>query len=224
MTDHGIDKDPNKFAGKSSIKEDSNGNLLVTGYQIYKYNPETRQILTNNSKLSVVESKLNVAGKDIIDLGANVGLFSLYAVTKKAYAVLAVESDSNCVEVIKKLQEYHPNLVVLSDTSISELSAVGDITFAFGLIHWIYSCTEQFGSLGSIAKKMREITRETLYIEWIDPRDSLVREYGHLRYNKDKHVGEYNIKNFKKEFEERFSSVKPIGSTGTHREIYECKV
>ncbi len=57
--------------------------------------------------------------------------------------------------------------------------------FALALIHWIYSCTYAFGSLDEAVSFLKKLTKQSLFIEWIDPSDSAIEFFKHTKRKTD---------------------------------------
>ena len=86
-----------------------------------------------------------------------------------------------------------------------------DIICALSIIHWIYSCTEVFGSLDLILKFLSKITRETLIIEWIEPEDEAINYFKHIDFNEKYVTDKYCKDLFIIALKKHFSSFESLG-------------
>jgi hypothetical protein len=51
---------------------------------------------------------------------------------------------------------------------------------AFGIIHWMMSCSEAFHNLEELIYHLRTLTRSYLLIEWIDQKYGATQAYSHI--------------------------------------------
>ena len=68
---------------------------------------------------------------------------------------------------------------------------------------------------------LKKMTREVLFIEWIDPSDEAIKYFKHLDYNKKTSDNSYNYENFISELNKNFTSVEMIGKTRNTRKIFK---
>ena len=69
---------------------------------------------------------------------------------------------------------------------------------------------------------LRNMTKEVLFIEWIDTSDEAVKYFKHLDYNKKNTDQSYNYENFIFELNKQFSSVEMIGKTRNTRKLFKA--
>ena len=55
---------------------------------------------------------------------------------------------------------------------------------AFALLHWLWSATEEFGSLQVIVDGLASLARRAVLVQWIDPSDDHVKRFGHFTINR----------------------------------------
>ena len=59
-----------------------------------------------------------------------------------------------------------------------------DVVSAFALLHWLWSATEEFGSLQAIVDGLASLARRAVLVQWIDPSDDHVKRFGHFTINR----------------------------------------
>jgi hypothetical protein len=94
------------------------------------------------------------------------------------------------------------------------------VVFALALIHWLYTCTAQYGSLDAIASHLAHLAKETLVVEWIDPADPWIIDKKHLDYRKDLQREPYTKEAFKEAFGSRFKRFYHAATVRPTREIW----
>jgi len=230
----GFDKElgtnPNKYAPKSSYKKEKEL-ISVEGYQSFTYDIRKRFILINESdqrtniKKKLVETAFNTGsleGKTVLDLGGNNGLFSLCSLIKGAEKAHVVDIDKEAINNVNQIaKDGNFNELSGSFSNISELSKKEDIVIALALVHWIFDLTTGFGSLKSAINFLRELTKEALIIEWVDPNDPVIIGYKHTSTAiNPEEISNYNEENFINLLKTNFDNLKFIGSLSSTRKIY----
>ena len=230
----GFDKElgtnPNKYAPKSYYKKVKEL-ISVGGYQSFTYDIRKRFILINESdqrtniKKRLVETAFNTGnleGKTVLDLGGNNGLFSLCSLIKGADKAHVVDIDKEAINNVNQLaKDGNFNKLSGSFSNISELSKKEDIVIALALVHWIFDLTTGFGSLKSAINFLRELTKEALIIEWVDPNDPAIIGYKHTSTAiNPEEISNYNEENFINLLKTNFDNLKLIGTLSSTRKIY----
>jgi len=166
----------------------SDSTILVRGYQRYNLkNQQVTEILSYNVKFEWIRKTLmrvrdDINARSLMDIGCSGGLISHLAQEVGYTTVLSLDHDA---EYIKMLNE----IVVLEKLS----PVIRPRTFSFGdafpskvdvvvmgaLIHWVFTCTANFGRFDSIMDYLMTTGTRVLIIEWVDPEDSAIKSFHH---------------------------------------------
>ena len=96
-----------------------------------------------------------------------------------------------------------------------------DICLFLALIHWVYKCTDNMGSLKKIINKLFDMTNKILIIEWIDPQIlNQMETYGQYFEYVDIQ-NDYNLENFENCLK-KFKKYEIYDSSHPTRKIYVC--
>lgn len=197
---------------------------------------ENKIIVSGYHKYEIIENKINLKGKkqkfkiisdllkeyylekecnSLTDIGCSNGLFSLQSIFF-GYNVFALDHDDECINLINliKTELKLENLESLKYSFGDDINKKSDIVIMLALIHWIYSCTTIYGNFDDIFTYINKYVNKYLFIEWIDPTDSVIKKFKHLDFNKKSHKVEYNVKNFEK------SLLKNIGNI-TYKKVLD---
>ncbi|MDA7742256.1 hypothetical protein N8865_01410 [Francisellaceae bacterium] len=159
--------------------------------------------------------------KEFLDLGANAGFFSFWALQNKAKKATSVDLDRN---YLSKINDASSHLGILNINTVCQnienCLEVGDVVLALSLIHWIYSCSSNFGSLDTVISKLAIMANEMLIIEWIEPNDPAIIELNHIEWNKDCITESYNRENFVRALDANFAHHEVVANTKDTRVIY----
>jgi len=220
-------KTPNKFAPKASLSLGTTSS--VTGYQTFQFSEKHIEISKTDTSLlakkaiigSIIESEWMI-GKTVADLGANSGYFALASLLKGASQASAIDLDPEYVAIMDSIRKHYSleEIFSVQEAQISNYNEAADIIYAFALIHWIYSCTEEYGALTDAIAKLASLTDQVLIIEWVAPNDKAIQEFGHLNFGKDENKEEYNQANFEQGLTENFDYWEILGEVKETRIIY----
>jgi len=222
---------PNKHAPNPGIKL-INDKSCVDGYQEYWFDGKTigpidssYDLKEKTTLLSEYYSNEFLNGKTFLDLGAASGYFTFMAILSKCKHATAIDIDDTHLKIINELAiRYNiDNITIISD-NIDNYDGNADIVNALSIIHWIYSCTSIFGSMKNMIQFLKNITNETLFIEWIDPSDEAIKYFKHLDYNKSMIKDSYNYENFMSELKKNFHSIEELGKTRDTRKLFKASV
>lgn len=202
------------------------GDLIdVTGYQQFSIN-QSGFIHKIAGKYTAVDEFLNqLTDKNLSlgDLGCSNGYICYLAHFAGFRKIYGYDHDVQCLNVIAyinkllRINTITPKYFDIGHTTITP----HDIVVAMALIHWIYSCTSQFGSLYRIIEYLSNTTKQYLLIEWIDPSDISIKQFLHLSYNPKIQTEPYTFDNFMYAVKDFFTEIKPISSGGS-RVVYLC--
>lgn len=222
-----IYNEPNKFARPASL-EVCEDYIVFHGYQ--EYTLEKKSILVSGDDLNLknIQDLLTpyfrsryLANRTVLDLGANAGFHSFWALQMGAEKVIAVDIDKDYLEMLKeaKIKLSFDNLEI-EEANVKDWEKPADIVFAIALVHWLYSCTSLFGSLDDVIKKLRQLTKYMLVVEWIAPEDPAITFFHHLDYNKEIIREKYTLEAFEAALGRYFERYELIGPISTTRIIY----
>lgn len=220
--------DPNRYAeiGKLEI----NDKLNFFGYQVFSVDKNSIEVSDKDPKLKRKQDLVKFLfdsswfeGKSVLDLGANSAFFCFYGLQSGANRADAVEIDKKYVEMVNQaIKELDYNNFEIHDINVMDYTKKADVVFAFALIHWIYSCTSDYGSLTQAVSKLSELTNEILIIEWVDPEDDAIKFFNHIDFNKDIINEPYDLEHFEKALTNSFESWELLGDVKSTRKVYAC--
>lgn len=219
--------EPNKYAQKPNLILENDW-VQFEGYQkfqIAKYDiAVNKDDVGLQNKKAIFDKYINskwLLGKSVLDLGCNSAFFCYYSRLKGAYKANGVEIDKDYIKNVRKANEYLDiENVGIEDVNVMDYNSPADLVFAFALIHWIYSCTSDYGSLDLAIKKLADLTNEVLIIEWIDKEDDAIQFFKHINYNQEIIKEKYNRQNFEKALNKHFVNFELIGDVKPTRKVY----
>jgi predicted RNA methylase len=199
------------------------------GYQKYGYSsrtlvPSVGTVLEKKSKL--IHEWLRLYAKDatVLDLGCANMYFSLMAKTMGAKKVLGIDVDKDYVrEVSKFIRINHISNMKIKEQNVLKVRKKADVVFALALLHWIYSCSAFSGSLEKSLRFLSKRTKKILFVEWVDPKDQAIQEFGHIYYNMEDTAGDYNAETFREVLRSEFKAVEFLGNSQEHRSMWVCR-
>jgi GT2 family glycosyltransferase/serine/threonine protein kinase len=222
-----LGRDSNRHAREPSL-ELAGETAVVHGYQEFKIcrdilEPlaEDRDLQDRTEMLARFFSPSCLAGRTVLDLGANSGFFSFWALRSGADRATAIDLDPRHLQIARRVARQLK--IEGLDTvcqNVEEWHSPGDVVFALALIHWIYSRTARFGSLEQAVARLAELTKYMLIVEWIDPDDPAIESFGHLSWNEKLQSGGYDRQSFVNALSARFARVELVGTVSPTRAIY----
>jgi 16S rRNA G966 N2-methylase RsmD len=228
MFDPELRNQPNKYAEPSGYTNIA-GEIEVRGYQSFKVNAIDRVPHPINQALIAKDEILRpwflpkwFKNRSFLDLGGNNGFFSLRALQEGASQGVVVDIDKNSIENVRKLSAdlMLPNLEGFL-ANVKDLTKPHDIVFALALVHWVFNLTTGYGSLAVCLEHLARLSRDALFIEWVDPEDEVIRSYNHLTAdNEPKGINEYNEEFFLQKLRSLFDEVSIVGNVSSTRRIY----
>jgi len=207
--------------------------LVVDGYQEYILLPGKVVFMKKQLKFETIRRELQkVVTKyqlsSFIDFGCSAGLTSFIAREVGFTDISSLDHDVEYIAMLKEIVK-HQKVTNIKPSTFSfgdPLSIQSEVMFVGALIHWVFSCTANFGEFNSIFRYLETAVTQFLFIEWIDPTDGAIREFNHLdcgengKLNKE----EYSVKNFEKGLKS-FGEIQaniPVDGGGT-RVLYIVK-
>jgi len=230
QADNALWSQPNKFARPPGI-EVNGASVTIHGYQEFEISPRNirprpmDQPLRRKKKLAQVFFEPDfLAGKTVLDIGANGGFFSFWACQNGARQVVSLDMDKAYLALIREAQ------AVLGWRRIRPIHAKlqnwqepADLVLAFAMVHWLYSCTANYGSLEAVVAKLAGLTRSILLIEWVAPDDAAILGFKHTEWNPGVDKAGYNVEAFEGALRQHFHKVEAIGPTSATRMLYACR-
>lgn len=193
---------PNMYAGSLDYIENVDTSV-VKGYQCYEINAKTIRPIGGNFTSPKSKALLsfftaeNFSNKTVNDLGCANGFFSFSSMFAGAEKTFAIDMDEDhLAQIDHVIKRFDFSKVETLCSNVKDYNRPADITICLALIHWIYSCTAFYGNFTSCLYHLNNITRKTLIIEWIDPQDTAILNFGHLDYNQHSEREAYCFDNF----------------------------
>src|SRR5205085_2831600 len=162
--------DPNRFARRPGLQ--LGDPVVVHGYQEFAVDARSIVPLPTDPPLArkrvLVQRYFDrdfMAGKSFLDIGANGGFFSFWAAQQGAAKVTALDMDETYVELVRTVAA-HTRLSRVRPvrTKVQDFDGQADVALAFAMIHWLYSCTANYGSLDAVVGKLASLTRDLLVV------------------------------------------------------------
>lgn len=199
--------------------------IIVEGYQGFKIDKNNLHIdyLKKINKFKYIEKILNNLKNDnntITDIGCSSGLVSFVANNIGYNEIYSLDHDKEYIDIVNlickelSLDKIKTNVFNFGD----EINIKSDIVIMLALVHWIWSCTANFGSFDKIFKYINPVIDKYFIIEWVDSKSSAIQNFKHINFNKDIIKEEYNIENFEK------SLKKNIGKIISKKEIEKDRI
>ncbi len=218
--------EPNKYAEPARL---SLGEIAeVGGYQKFllgdnfvEVNPEDQKLLRKKEALTQLFESQWFDHKSILDLGAGAGFFCFHGVLKGAPQATALDIDKEYLNIIQKIKDkFGYSNVRIDKQNILDYEEPADLVLAFALVHWIYSCAADYGSLSKAVEKLASLTNEILIVEWIEPSDEAIQSFKRLEYNEEAITEPYNKEEFEEALKKNFVAFKKIGEISPTRCLY----
>lgn len=159
--------------------------------------------------------------RTLLDLGANAGFFSFWALQQGAESAIVVEMDNAYADIVLALKDRlnFPAIHMLN-CNVTECKVKADVVLALALVHWVYSCTASFGDLERTVEWLAGLTEYMLVVEWIEPDDPAIAFFGHTEWNKAYLTGPYTREVFEGALHKFFRRVELIGHVSPTRWVY----
>lgn len=210
------------------LSKDGAVNVEQTAYK--------KKAMLIDSLLQRAHTKYQCEG--LLDVGCYTGMFGFIALQRGYTSVTGIEHDQDAVQVLQQAARFaNRDFTVQCASAKQALAQPGnerkqeqekeerdeeeeeedqkqyDVVLALALVHWLYSCTEDYGSLRSIVAAFRPTVKRVLFIEWVDPQDAAMRHFKHTSFNSDVHREAYTHQDFLGALNEHFDAVLTIGTT-----------
>lgn len=218
---------PNQFAPKADLRW-LNGEAIFHGYQHFRLSKTQIEILSDKGYLREKQRLLErvlfpqrIRGRTLVDLGTNNGMFAFWASLQGAGHVVGVDLDEEYLDIAEEARSRLSfDKVRFVRKKVEQWTQQADIVLAMALIHWVYSCTATMGSLDAIMRWLAGITKDLLIVEWIDPDDAAMRQFGHVEWNRNHTNAPYTADEFRRALDTHFERAFYIGSLRPGRHLY----
>jgi hypothetical protein len=218
---------PNKFARPPGI-EVQPGRVTIHGYQEFQLSERRIKPLPIDQPLQRKEELVGaffnpeyLTGRTVLDIGANGGFFSLWACRNGASQVVSLDMDETYLDLIRQAQKaFGWKNIRPINTRVQDWEEPADLVLAFAMVHWLYSCTANYGSLEAVVRKLAGLSRSILLMEWVAPDDAAIREFKHTEWNPQVDKAGYNLAAFEAALCRHFCKVEIIGATSPTRTLY----
>jgi len=194
------------------------GVATIGGYQNYRLTNKCGVTCLGNyrGKFKYIDSFLQNSDSDtVLDLGASNGLVSFLA-SKYAKQISALDHDTECVSLIQKLIKFtNVKNVTAKQWSFGDPVEPADTVIVGALIHWVFSCTANYGNFTDIIDYLDGLTLKNLLIEWVDPKDRAIQSFKHTAGNPA-----YCLENFQSALKTKFKNVTKVYSVTATRSLW----
>ena len=118
---------------------------------------------------------------EFMDVGCNAGLTSFLAHEVGYDHVISLDHDKEYVAMLsevlalEKLSTVEPHEFSFGQPFPQRV----DVMFVGALIHWVFTCTADFGRFNKIMAYSMNGVSKILVIEWVDPQDHAIKNFRH---------------------------------------------
>lgn len=211
---------------KIEIKDD---NIIVSGYQKFIINKETRNITCINKKskfiyINELLKKLNSESncESFVDIGCNSGLTSFIALNNNFKHIISLDHDPEYIDTLKNIKNMC-NIKNINESVYSFGNTINDkfdVVFCGALIHWVFSLTADFRNFDSIISYLISLTNKYLVIEWVDPEDIAIKKLNHIKKRKEANDEDYTSLNFENSIKKFTTIISKENADRPTRTIY----
>lgn len=222
-----ICSEPNKFARPARLELHQHS-AVFHGYQEFTLTRHALWVSDDDPALKRKQELLSrfmcpshLASRSVLDLGANSGFFSFWAIQGGARSATAVDMDHTYLRMVEEARSRlgFSNLTPVY-SNVADWNEPADVVLALALVHWIYSCTATMGSLDSVIGKLADLTKYMLVVEWVDPEDPAIGFFHHIDWNKELAAGPYTLDAFEAALAHHFVRHELIGDVSSTRRLY----
>lgn len=218
---------PNKFANKFSVSE-VDDKLVFQGYQEYElfsdkiiYSDSNQYLFKKFETIKPYLTPYYVKNRTVLDLGANSGAYTFFALQNGAEYAIAIDMDQEYIDGMELAKEkFNYDNLTIKNQKFQDVDDNGDIVIALAIVHWLYSCTEKFGSIDKVIERIAKMTNYMLIIEWVAPEDPAIEFFHHIDWNNDIIEEAYTFQNFTKSLAKHFKKVIPLTELSPTRKVF----
>lgn len=218
---------PNQHARPASLLIDP-GSATFHGYQEFVLTRKALNVLPTDEALRRKRKLLApyfqpkyLGQRTLLDIGANNGFFSFWAIQKGATQATALDLDADYVNAVEQASTTlgFENIEAVKG-NFSDWTQPADVVLALALVHWIYSCTDVSESLDQAIEKLASLTRYMLIVEWVAPDDPAIEFFHHLDWNNELAKEPYCLEKFEAALARHFITYEMIGEISSTRRLY----
>lgn len=218
---------PNKFARPPGIDLQA-GRVTIHGYQEFQVSkrkikplPIDRPLQRKKELAGPFFNPEFLGGKTLLDIGANGGFFSLWACRNGARQVVSLDMDGAYLKLIRQAQNAFgwKNIRPIK-AKVQDWEEPSDVVLAFAMVHWLYSCTADYGTLDAVIEKLARLSNVVLLVEWVAPDDAAIQQFKHTEWNPGIDKAGYNLDAFEKALKRQFCKIEILGATSPTRTLY----
>ncbi len=203
------------------------GQASVRGYQDFLLRAEPLSVVPRDEQLVAKQRLLDglftphvMARRRVLDLGANGGFFSLWALQNGASEAVAVDIDPEYLGLLEQMRSaFGLSALRPAQANVSEWTEPADVVVALALVHWTYSCTAGLG-LSEAIGKLAALARYLLIIEWVAPDDPAIAAFGHLDWNSQQAKEPYRFEAFEAALRRQSLRLEHLGDLSATRRLY----
>jgi len=192
------------------------GRVTIHGYQEFQLTEHTitplpmDQPLRRKAELASPFVKPEfLSGRTVLDIGANGGFFSFWTHLNGAKEVVSLDMDEAYLNLIRRAQSALGwTKIRVVNAKVQDWKEPFDLVFAFAMVHWLYSCTANYGSLNGVVEKLAALSRSILLVEWIAPEDAAIQFFKHTEWNPQVNKAGYNLGAFESALHTHFHKVE----------------
>lgn len=208
-----------------SISFETDGVMHVSGYQVYKMGKQglVSAKFEHRLKYALIRPYLLAMFKanKVLDIGCSAGVIGLQAVLDGCQQVHFLDHDPEYIDVVKQVHRF----IEKPDTnthvsSLGQFDKTMEVGFAFAIIHWIYSYSEQSGSLEKAITLLHNICPQALFIEWVAPNDYAIGMADHIKQNQSVIEAPYDFEHFQAALKQHYKHLRFVGKVTQTREIW----
>jgi len=150
------------------------------------------------NKLQIFVQDENIPTNTFMDIGCNAGLTSFLAFEVGFQHVTSLDHDGEYIKMLEQIVALEKNTVIHpKEFSFGEpFPQKSDVVFVGALIHWVFTCTANFGKFDAIMDYLSTVVSEVLLIEWVDPQDDAIQSFHHNDHCNTVHHEPYEAKLF----------------------------
>jgi serine/threonine protein kinase len=218
---------PNQHARPARL-EIRDQDVTFHGYQEFSLAKDWIRVLSEDVPLQIKRDLLlpyfqpkYLKHRTLLDLGANAAFYCFWALQQKAERAIAVDIDEEYLDMVEKAKKQlgFGNLET-ARLNVADWQEPVDVVVALALVHWIYSCSADMGSLDAVVGKLAKLTKYMLIVEWIEPEDPAIQFFHHNEWNKNIVLEPYTLEAFEAAMAHHFRKVEIIGSVSPTRKLY----
>lgn len=202
------------------------GAMVVSGYHNYTISKNGDILIPSKllkQKIELMRPVLERLPSDLncCDIGCSGGAVGLSVNKINNRNICFLDHDSEYITLIEQVLDYTGiQGCTVEVSSVANSNSHCSIGVALALIHWIYSYSEETGSLNKAIQILKNIAQDHLFIEWVSEDDAAIKKANHLKQNIHVQKDKYNRKNFQLALKGHYQFATKIANVSPTREIW----